>query len=44
MHAFNAVLQEADPKMESRDFSTISEQFARETLGEYILLPEQDDS
>ena len=38
MHAFNAVLQEADPKIESRIMGVISPDFAKQTLAQYVTL------
>lgn len=38
MHAFNAVLQEADTKIEGGTIDTIRPQFARNCLAEYVIL------
>ncbi len=38
MHAFNAVLEEADPKMEAKDIKVISSDFAKHALAQYVTL------
>jgi len=42
MHAFNAVLQEADPKIEAKEIDTISPEFAKHILAEYVV-PKEDE-
>lgn len=39
MHAFNAVLQEADPLLETGEMSEISAEFAKRVLAEYVPPP-----
>jgi len=46
MHAFNAVLQEADTRLESGEMEVISPDFARKTLSQYVTLdsdPDEED-
>jgi hypothetical protein len=38
MHAFNAVLQEADGKLESRELAVITPDFAKRALAQYVTL------
>jgi len=38
MHAFNAVLQEADPKIEAKEMEIVTPEFAKRVLAEYIVL------
>jgi hypothetical protein len=40
MHAFNAVLQEADPKIEGKEMNIISPEFASEVLAERVSFTE----
>ncbi|HAC46797.1 MAG TPA: hypothetical protein DCF65_12130 [Chloroflexi bacterium] len=42
MHAFNAVLQEAEPLLESGDMQTIEPEFASRILAEYVAPPALD--
>ena len=42
MNAFNAVLQEADPKMEAGEMKAISGDFATRVLAEYVTLRSDD--
>ncbi len=42
MHAFNAVLQEADPKIEARGMSAIASDFAKRVLTQYVTLGSDD--
>jgi hypothetical protein len=42
MHAFSAVLQEADPRIEAGEMKTISVQFATHVLAEYVTLVADD--
>jgi hypothetical protein len=42
MHAFSAVLQEADPRIEAGEIKTISVQFATQVLTEYVTLGSDD--
>ena len=43
MHAFNAVLQDADPKIESGEIESISPEFARHALAEYAVLSDNEE-
>lgn len=43
MHAFNAVLQEADPKIEAKAISVISPEFAQKVLSAYIVLRDDEE-
>lgn len=43
MHAFNAVLQEADPKLQSGEMPEVSAQFAKQVLSEHVSLGESED-
>jgi hypothetical protein len=42
MHAFNAVLQEADPLLQARTISSVSADFARPVLAEHVSLAENE--
>lgn len=42
MHAFNAVLQEADPKIAAKSMDVVSPEFAKKILGEYIVLRDDE--
>jgi hypothetical protein len=44
MHAFNAVLQEADPKIEAREMTVITREFAKQVLAERVPLVEHDET
>lgn len=44
MHAFNAVLQEADPKIEAKEMTLISPEFAKRVLAEHVSLKEAEES
>jgi hypothetical protein len=44
MHAFNAVLQEADPKIEAGEMDTISSEFARRLLADYIVIKDIEEN
>lgn len=44
MHAFNAVLQEADPKIEANAMNVISPEFARQVLSAYIVLRDDEET
>jgi len=44
MHAFNAVLQEADPKIEAGKITTISPEFAKGVLAEHVPLPTGEEN
>jgi len=44
MHAFNAVLQEAEPKIEAKKMSQISAVFAKQVLAERVPLKESEES
>jgi hypothetical protein len=44
MHAFNAVLQEADPKIEAGEMDTISPEFARRALADYIVIKDIEEN
>ncbi|MCI0564575.1 MAG: ATP-binding protein [Nitrososphaera sp.] len=44
MHAFNAVLQEADPKIEVKEFDVISPDFAKRVLAEYMVLSDSEEN
>jgi hypothetical protein len=43
MQAFNAVLQEADPKIEAGEIDIITPEFARRVLGDYIVLKDSEE-
>jgi hypothetical protein len=43
MHAFNAVLQEADPKIETKEINQVSPEFARQVLAERVPLKEPEE-
>jgi len=38
MHAFNAVLQEADARLESKKLTLITSEFAKQALAQYVSL------
>lgn len=44
MSAFNAVLQEADPLIESGKFSEISVAFAKKVLSDYVNVAGEEDT
>ena len=43
MNGFNAVLQEADTKLERGEMAVISSDFARATLSQYVTLDSDSD-
>ncbi|MEW5939335.1 MAG: hypothetical protein AB1750_06725 [Chloroflexota bacterium] len=43
MHAFNAVLQEADPQIESGKMESVSPQYARDVLANYVVFKDNED-
>ena len=44
MQAFNAVLQEAEPKIEAGEIEIITPEFARRVLADYIVLKDNEES
>ena len=44
MHAFNAVLQEADPKMEAVEINIISPEFAKRVLVDYVVFVDREEN
>jgi len=43
MHAFNAVLQEADPRIEAKEMDAIPPEFAKQVLAEYQVLEDGEE-
>ena len=44
MHAFNAVLEAADPRIEKGEISSIDPQFSKNVLSEYLVLQQEDEA
>lgn len=44
MHAFNAVLQEAEPMIEAGEMDSVTPEFAARVLSDYVVLKDADES